>query len=81
MTRYLPLLLLVSLATQLPAQPIPITNPVAGAQVRVGSVCAIAWTSEGLAPGTQLEISITDLSSSFNLVCWYASTGIEMAHE
>ena len=51
-------LLLAAAAGALPAEQITITNPVAGAQVRVGAPCTIAWTSEGLSPGTQLKIVI-----------------------
>ena len=58
MTRCLSFLVLVALAISLQAQQITITNPVAGAQVPVGRQCAIAWTSQGLAPGTQLKIGI-----------------------
>ena len=59
MLRYLSCLTFLMLATLLPAQQITVTNPVQGAQVPVGSLCTIAWTSEGLAPGTQLTLSVS----------------------
>ena len=58
MTRCLSFCALVALSGALQAQQITITNPVAGAQVPVGQQCAIAWTSQGLAPGTQLKIGV-----------------------
>jgi hypothetical protein len=58
MTRYHLFLALAALSGTLQAQQITITNPVAGAQVPVGQVCAIAWTSEGLPAGTQLKIVV-----------------------
>ena len=58
MTRCLSFLTLVALCGALQAQQITITNPPANAQVPVGSLCTIAWTSQGLAPGTQLEIVV-----------------------
>ena len=57
MTRYLLLLALAALPVALHAQQITITNPVAGAQVPVGTVCTIAWSSQGL-EGRQLRIEV-----------------------
>jgi hypothetical protein len=50
-------LLLAAVAGALQAEQITITNPVAGAQVPVGSLCTIAWTSQGL-ENRQLKIEV-----------------------
>jgi hypothetical protein len=58
MNRCLSFCALAALSGALQAQQITITNPPANAQVPVGQPCTIAWTSQGLAPGTQLRIDV-----------------------
>ena len=58
-TRCLCLLALVPFAGTLHAQQITITNPVASARVPIGAPCTIRWSSEGLSPETQLQITVT----------------------
>ena len=57
MTRHLLLLALVALPGALPAQQITFTNPVAGAQVPIGTRCTIGWTNSGLA-GQMLSLEV-----------------------
>ena len=65
MTRCLSFLAFVALTGALHAQQITITAPSTNAMVPVGTLCAIAWTSQGLPQGTQVKIDVVLANSNY----------------